>query len=282
MVSEYHIEEQIQQDTSDAAMTQAIEASLLALPRQIARVIEADIHDAPDLFWATSGVSLGMSNGVYRSILTPDNADAAIVQVQEEFRRRNLPLMWQVGPSSQPLDLRQRLLAHGFTHSEDEPGMALDILAMNEDFPVPPELEIRVADDLPMLHTWVATWGFGVPGDKLPLFQDIYSRLGISPDIPWRYYLGFFQGKPVATSQLFIGAGVAAVHDVATFPEMRARGIGTAMTLAALRDARQMGYRIAVLTASPYGERIYRRIGFRDYGTISRYDWRVEDKSEKM
>lgn len=273
----YHSSEQVQQDTSDAAMTRAIEESLLDLPRQIAHLSDGEIHDTPDLFWATTGVPIGVSNGVYRSILTPDNVDATIVQVQEEFRRRKLPLMWQVGPSSQPLELRQRLLAHGFTHDEDEPGMALDILTMNEDFPIPAELDIRIADDLSMLHKWVATWGFGVPGDVLPLFQDIYSRLGVEPDLPWRYYLGFFHGKPVATAQLFLGAGVAAVHDVATFTEMRARGIGTAMTLAALQDARRAGYRIAILSASPYGERIYRRIGFRDYCTISRYDWQAED-----
>ena len=70
---------------------------------------------------------------------------------------------------------------------------------------------------------------------------------------------------------LVFGAGVAAVHWVVTLPEMRHLGIGTAMTLAALREARTIGYRIAILTASPYGGGIYRRIGFRAYGTISKY-----------
>jgi len=43
------------------------------------------------------------------------------------------------------------------------------------------------------------------------------------------------------------------------------------MTLAALGEARRAGYRVAILTASPDGVRIYRRIGFREYCTISRY-----------
>ena len=43
---------------------------------------------------------------------------------------------------------------------------------------------------------------------------------------------------------LVFGAGVAAVHWVVTLPEMRHLGIGTAMTLAALREARTIGYRM--------------------------------------
>ncbi len=108
------------------------------------------------------------------------------------------------------------------------------------------------------LHTWVAVWGFGVPGDTIPLFQDVHAQLGLGPHLPCRYYLGTFQGKPT-------------LHSVVTLPEARSKGIGTAMTLAALREARRAGYRVAILTASPYGERIYRRVGFREYCTISRY-----------
>ena len=78
---------------------------------------------------------------------------------------------------------------------------------------------------------------------------------------------------------LVFGAGVAAVHLVVTLPEMRHLGIGTAMTLAVLREARTIGYRIAILTASPYGEGIYRRIGFRAYGTISKYSWQASGES---
>ncbi len=272
-MSEKHSNGWMLQDTSAASMTRAIEESLAAFPRQIGRLTGAELHDTPTLLWLATGIPIGLGNGVYRSILAPDTVDDTIEKVQEEFRRRRLPLMWQVGPSSQPEDLRQRLLAHSFVHDEDEPGMALDILAMNEDFSLPVGLDIRLVENMSMLREWVATWGFGVPNDTLLLFQDVHAGMGIGPNHPWRYFLGYMQGKPVATSVLFIGAGVTAVHDVATLPEARHKGIGTTMTLAALRDARREGYRIAILTASPYGERIYQRIGFREYCRISRYDW---------
>ena len=53
-------------------------------------------------------------NGVFRSILDPLRADMQIEEIMQVFRRRRLPVLWQLGPSSQPPDLRQRLLAHGF------------------------------------------------------------------------------------------------------------------------------------------------------------------------
>jgi len=60
---------------------------------------------------------------------------------------------------------------------------------------------------------------------------------------------------------------------VVTLPEVRRRGIGAAMTLRVLHEARAIGYRVAVLTASPDGIGVYRRIGFREYCLFRRYEW---------
>ena len=52
----------------------------------------------------------------------------------------------------------------------------------------------------------------------------------------------------------------------------RSRDLASAMTLMAAQTARSQGYRIGVLTASPMGINIYRRLGFRECCTVSTYE----------
>jgi ribosomal protein S18 acetylase RimI-like enzyme len=66
---------------------------------------------------------------------------------------------------------------------------------------------------------------------------------------------------------------VAGIFNVITVPEARGRGVGALVTDAALRVAREMGYRIAVLESSGMGYNVYRRLGFEEYGKIGHYMW---------
>ena len=89
------------------------------------------------------------------------------------------------------------------------------------------------------------------------------------------HYLGLLDGAPVATASLFIGAGVAGIMYVSTLPAARRRGIGAAVTLAAMLDARDLGYRIGVLQSSNQGYPVYRRLGFVEVCKIEHFSGRV-------
>ena len=51
------------------------------------------------------------------------------------------------------------------------------------------------------------------------------------------------------------------------------KAIGMALTLALLREARAMGYRISILQPSDMGLGVYRRLGFEEYGKLSHGIW---------
>jgi GNAT superfamily N-acetyltransferase len=59
-------------------------------------------------------------------------------------------------------------------------------------------------------------------------------------------------------------ADMPRVYHVATVPEARRRGLGSALTLAAARSARELGYRAGVLVSSSEGFGVYHRLGFRE------------------
>ena len=100
----------------------------------------------------------------------------------------------------------------------------------------------------------------------------MFRRLGFGG--PWRHYLGRLAGVPVATSALLFAAGVAGVYCVSTVERAGRQGIGAAVTLAALREARDLGFTIGVLGSSEMGYPVYRRLGFIEYCSIGLYKWR--------
>lgn len=68
----------------------------------------------------------------------------------------------------------------------------------------------------------------------------------------------------------------AGVYFVCTAPDARSRGIGTAITAAAVHEGRSLGCSTAVLGSSPMGYGVYRRLRFEE---VFRY--RLFERSQR-
>lgn len=216
---------------------------------------------------------------IFRAQLPVNDIDRKIDEAVSHFASRKLPVIWNTGPSTQPPDLETHLPRHGFTPLFELAGMAADLEALAENLHTPTKLEIRPVADSETLKQWVDTFtaGFNVAGSMEEAIYQLFASLIFDPEIPWYHFLGVLDGMPVATSAMYIGGGVAGIYFVATIPEVRRRGIGSLSTLAPLRKAMAMGYRIAVLHASPMAVNMYRVLGFQEYCRMGLFAWQPEE-----
>lgn len=266
----------ISQDLSSAGMAAAIEANWIAVFGLWSQTPRIEIHeDNPDLRWyITPGVPVPLFNHVYFTRLAgEENIDTRIEEVVGSFAEREVPFMWSVGPFTQPNELGARLESRGLSRVDELPGMAVDLQAIGEDISFPSELAIEQVSDTEVLKECIEVMrvGFELPELTSDVFFEVLTAVGLTEESPWRSYVGRLDGEAVAASALVLAAGVAGIYNVATLPKARRQGLGAAMTLAALHDGRELGYRIGVLQSSAMGFGVYCRLGFEQYSTYHIY-----------
>ena len=260
-------------DTSDLGLIEAIEADQVA-----ARITDPEIqverHVDGDVTWAVAPTADTFRNVVLGARFSALDADRRIAELVQTYLEAGTGFIWWVGPSDTPGDLRSRLTAAGLTLEGTAPAMAANLADVPLDEPPPDGLEILPVTDVATLDEFLAIigadWVEWTGGEMSPVQQrtldawrtQIPGRLAEEP-VPLRW-IGRMDGKVVATSRIAIAAGVAGLYAISTLSGYRGRGIGRAMTIAALRAARSIGYRIAVLQASELGYGVYRRLGFRE------------------
>jgi hypothetical protein len=230
------------------------------------------------LTWLITNVPDHFMNLVVCTNLPSEGADELIAGALAHFRSWNIrKLSWLAEEGVPATEIKKHLAAHGLTFDETfAVEMGADLTAVPEDLPSPRALEIIPVEDAKTLRNWihVASIGFKVPEEFEKTWHDFFVEAVFDPR--FRTYLALLNGQPVGTSQLFLSAGVAGIYNVTCLPEARGQGIGTAITLAPLRDARIMDYRIGILQASERGYGVYRRLGFQDFGKLSVFLWENE------
>ena len=263
-------------DFSTAVLIEAIKANLFEYYEYLGRSPKAEFHEDPCLKWVFTGIPYSFLNNVIFTQLASDNVDAVIQQALEGFKSKNITrLSWWTEPGTQPIDLGEHLVNHGLTYEHGAPGMAVDLMGLMGES-TPTGLAIKRVDNAEVLSEFVhaAAIGFGLPASSESICFDLFAGLGF--DLPLKNFVGYIRGEPVATAELFLGAGVAGIYWVSTVPAVRHKGIGSAMTAAPLRQACEMGYHIGILHSSEQGIDVYRRIGFVEKCQMSHYVWMNE------
>jgi ribosomal protein S18 acetylase RimI-like enzyme len=253
----------------------AIKANWEAYHYCLAQSPSVELSIGRYLTWLMTDLPDHFMNLVVCNQLPSEGADDLIENALAHFRSLNIrKLSWLTNAEMSPSRINKLLLAHGLEFRDSfATEMAVDLSLVSDDLPTHPDLKIVPVDDEGTLKEWihVASVGFRI-GEKFEMvWYDFF--VGTVLDMRFQTYLALSDGKPVGTSQLFLSEGVAGIYNVTCIPEARGQGIGSAVTLAPLLEARQMGYQIGVLQASQKGYNVYRRLGFQDFGKLSIYLW---------
>jgi GNAT superfamily N-acetyltransferase len=222
----------------------------------------AESYFADDLAWVITGVNDNTYNGVLRTRLTDVDADRAITKVLERFQASKMPHQWYINSGDQPADLAQRLEEQGCKRLNAGVGMAVDLLAPNEQIRQVPGLHVERVKDEAGLALWLDAHSYFSDVERIEVRQRLYLSLGLEGDLPLRFYVAKIGDQAVGGFGLFCGERAAGIYDVNVVPHMQRQGIGTVMTLAALQEARKLEYRVAVLGPTPQSRKMYESLGF--------------------
>ncbi|GAA2216020.1 GNAT family N-acetyltransferase [Nonomuraea monospora] len=207
-----------------------------------------------------TGVAHPLMNGVLRVRDMP--LDDAVAVARQ--RLDGSVWAWWVGADSDE-GTAEGLMARGAEEIATLPIMALD-LDRTVTFEAPGDLRLRTVTDAAETAEYVAT--YAGPLDITTDLDLVTEREIGSGYLDVVRRAAIIDDHMVGTCTLSLGTDVAALYCIAAHPDHRRRGIATALTLDALRIARNSGRRIATLQSSSEGEPVYRRIGFE---TVSHY-----------
>jgi GNAT superfamily N-acetyltransferase len=260
-------------DESRERLLDAVERNWRAAVGAFGLAPTTRVRDDAELFWYVTGLPEAAFNSVMYANLAPDRIDAAVAELRALRAERGVPINWLIGPTSRPLDLAEQLVARGFRHMVDLTALSLRLADAPTGEPPPPGLTIEPVADPATYADWIAAErrGFEMKGELADRFGDLRRGMGLGRRAGLHHFLGRLGGEPVGTATLLLDSGIAGVYDVSVALGARRRGIGRALTLAVLDEARRRGYSWAFLNASKMGEGVYRRIGFGDCCVCSIY-----------
>lgn len=216
------------------------------------------------LLYATASDFPVLANGAFRLDPATD-ADHLIDVADAWFAERSRG--WSIGTSTwagADADLREAAERRGLLAVMDQPGMVCD--ERLPEAPVPHGIEVRVLSTPDEAAAFVAMadrayTSLGLPAGVIATM----AADAAEPTPPHEITVGAYEGDALLSgAQVLFSHGIAGVYCVGTAEAARGRGLAELVTRTVTNLGFDGGAPFVTLQASPMGEPIYRRMGYRE------------------
>lgn len=126
-------------------------------------------------------------------------------------------------------------------------------------------VEIREVLNSADLNDWYEPMieGFKVPNNNTDFLQ-LTAKIPYGPSQSFKHYIAYQEDNPIASATLFLHQDYSMIHNIATKNIFLRKGLGSAMTLYLLRQARKYECHFSILESSVDGVALYQKLGFQE------------------
>jgi hypothetical protein len=221
--------------------------------------------------WTNQGVSALVSgidspflNLVIDTQFKQNDLSEIIDSIVDFYKPYQVPWAWLVTPLSHPSDLKLKLTEHGFTLLEEVPCMYRDLtlpLTLIENKALHFE-EIKIDKHL---TEWIEPIREGFPGeDGGEKYRLLNEKIGKQTNSLKQFILRH-EGKVASSGTLFLAKDCVMIHNLATKTAALKQGLGSALTIYMMQEAKHLGFKDCYLESSEEGFGLYKKLGFKTH-----------------
>lgn len=223
-------------------------------------------------------VDCGMPADTFNiGVLFTDSADdqRLLHETVDYFTDKNFPMSlwcWENIRDS----TRQAIVKHGLFLSEVNIGMYAYTSDLHPAAEMPDGFSVRrVSSPMEVRQFGAALsslFGNSMEGVNVRKYYDSLSESTLYNHSDLKLFIGFMNEKAACIGSAMYSNSSVGIYDIATLPEQRKKGLGSAMFNSILSEIKNSYDGLCVLQASEAGANLYRRAGFREVCNILVYE----------
>jgi ribosomal protein S18 acetylase RimI-like enzyme len=202
-----------------------------------------------------------------------------VKEIIEFLRRRGNPQLWWLGEHSTQEGVGDTLIENGVERIEWEvPMMAADLIAMDfsqlDLLDESKKIQVKKVTTEEDLENWLAVTQevYKYSNELIEALRHIYgTRMTEGDSSLVQNFIAEIKGAPVGASSVYLCEGLTGLYYVSTKKEFRGQGVGSAVTLAGMKEGKERGYEVGILGATQLGFGVYQRLGFKEYYKLHLY-----------